>query len=115
VLAKEEEMEEEIIEEVVSLPVPNKQTAVAPSVDLVIKAFPNPTAEKITVSFTGNNTPALLKIIGFQGKEVYREQIKPAQNYFQKILPIQKWVKGMATIQIEQKGETVQQKVIVLE
>ena len=113
ILAEEEDLEEEIVE---VTPIEIKKTGpTASPIALSIKAFPNPTAEKITVSFTGNKESAILTIVNLQGKEVYREKIDSSPSNFQRIIPIQNYVKGMATIQIEQNGETVHQKVIVVD
>ena len=55
ILAEEEEVEE-IVKEMEELPTPTIAPSVEPTVELGIKAFPNPTAEKITITFKGNNT-----------------------------------------------------------
>lgn len=109
--------EDEMVEEITEVPLFTKNTEEEsnPLTTLSVKAFPNPTAENITITFLGTATPAVLTILTIQGKEVYREQIQPTNNRFNRTIPIHNLLKGMATIRIEQKGRTVQQKVIVID
>jgi len=115
-LEKLEAVEEVLVEEIIEKTEVTKETKVIQvKEELQLKAFPNPTTEKLTISFTGEAIPTIITIVDLSGKEIHRSEQKDFSGIYTETINLDKKVKGMVTVHITQNGQAVQQKVFVVQ
>lgn len=109
------------VEEIFVQEVPEIKTVVKkpakkqPKQDLQLKAFPNPTTEKLTIVFKGESTPTTVSIVDLSGKEIHQTVLPHFKGNHEETISLPKYVKGMVTVHITQEGQVVQQKVFVVQ
>lgn len=75
-----------------------------------INVFPNPSGDKISVSFSKNVNNATLRLLNVTGQKVY-EKLSLNGNHFD--IEIASLSNGIYIIQIEQEGSSIRKKLIV--
>jgi len=115
-LEKLEAVEEVFVEEI---PEPTeilqKPTVKQPIQALQLKAYPNPTTEKLTVSFKGEAIPTTITIVDISGKEIHKSELQRFNGSYKETISLDKHVKGMVTVHITQDGQTLQKKIFVVQ
>ena len=115
-LEKLEAVEDVFVEEVpVKTEVVKTPIIKRPLQKLQLKAYPNPTTEKLTVSFEGEAIPTTLTLVDLSGKEIHKSVLKRFGGSYKETITLSEHIKGMVTVHITQEGQAVQQKIFVVQ
>jgi len=115
-LEKLEAVEEIFVEEIpVKTELVKPPSVELPKQALQLKAYPNPTTEKLTVSFKGEAIPTTITIVDLSGKEIHKSELQRFNGSYKETITLGKHVKGMVTVHITQDGQAVQQKIFVVQ
>jgi|GEM_PF-2599475 len=115
IIIKKGEDKTEVTEEKVA-PVPIVDLAQPMDYSLDLKnfsAFPNPTDGKFSVQFTANAEPITVSVFDATGKEIYRDNVKNFDGYYNEEIDLRGKSTGALILSIAQDGKRHSEQIIL--
>jgi|GEM_PF-1380768 len=76
-------------------------------------AFPNPTANSVNISFTGNNNPTVVQLTDITGKEIFKEVVDNFDGSYSKDVDLSNYASGQYILYVIQNQKIFTESIIL--